>query len=90
MVTEPNSAFDLLLGCSFFNKTAADLLLFHGEYAYRPHFVSEGDADTVATVPMQMGLNKLIPSAARHWPGSAQSVGEVLNVNHFVSSSTED
>ena len=44
MVTEHNSAFDLLLGCSFFNITAADMLLFHGEYAYKPHVVPEGDA----------------------------------------------
>ena len=91
MVTEPNTAFDLLLGCSFFNKTAADLLLFQGEYAYRPYFISEGDAQTVATIPMQMGLNKLIPSAAttRHWPGSERSIGEALRVEHLISPKTE-
>ena len=92
MVTEHNSAFDLLLGCSFFNRTAADMLLFHGEYAYKPHVVPEGDAQTVATVPTQMGLNKLVPSTTctRQWPGSELGVGEVLSVNHLVSSTTED
>ena len=70
MVTDPNPTFDLLLGCPFINQAAADLLFFEGKFAYRPDFVSKGDDERVATIPIHVGLNRSVPvSSVAYVPG---------------------